>query len=237
MTVLVVATLAFTTVEYKNVTCGGIEVEYSPDDVIKIDKDIFVKLVKSADKDLIGKKFRKINTDEIEKAIETHDAVLNAEVFKVVTSTDSSLFTGVLSVKVKHREPVVRVISGNKSYFFDEYGGKIPVSSKYTANVLVANGSISEKYAKNELLPFVLFLKNSKFWDAQVEQVYVKNNGDIMLSPLVGDHLIELGQLDNYEEKLRNMKAFYEKVLANGNWNKYKTISLKYRNQVIAKRR
>ena len=42
-----------------------------------------------------------------------------------------------------------------------------------------------------------------------------------LLTPLVGDHLIELGTLENYPEKLRNMKAFYKQVMANNNWNKY----------------
>lgn len=235
--VFVVVTLAFTSVKYNNVACSNIEVNYYPDDVIKIDKDILTNLVRSVDKNIIGKKFSKINAVKIEKAVESHDAVLSAEVYKVVTHSDSSLFTGVLSVKVKHRTPVVRVISGNKSYFLDEFGGVIPVSSKYPANVLVANGKISEKYAKEKLLPFVLFLKNDEFWAAQIEQIYVKKNGEILLTPLIGDHLVELGLLNNYREKLRNMKAFYEKVLANGNWNKYKTISIKYKNQVIAKRR
>ncbi|WP_346861594.1 hypothetical protein [uncultured Draconibacterium sp.] len=80
-------------------------------------------------------------------------------------------------------------------------------------------------------------MANDEFWDAQIEQVHVEKNGEVVLTPLVGDHIIELGKLDNYEEKLRNMKAFYKQVLADNNWNKYKTVSVKYKNQVIAKRR
>jgi len=65
----------------------------------------------------------------------------------------------------------------------------------------------------------------------------VEQDGDLILTPLMGDHLIELGTSDNLQEKFRNMKAFYKQVLANRNWNKYESISLKYNNQVIAKRR
>jgi cell division protein FtsQ len=54
---------------------------------------------------------------------------------------------------------------------------------------------------------------------------------------LVGDHLIEMGSLDNYQEKLRNMKAFYEQVITRNNWDTYGKISLKYKNQVIAIKR
>ncbi len=33
------------------------------------------------------------------------------------------------------------------------------------------------------------------------------------------------------------MKAFYTQVLANNNWHKYEKVSLKFKNQVIAKKR
>jgi cell division protein FtsQ len=143
----------------------------------------------------------------------------------------------VLTVKVKHRKPVVRIVSDNGNYYLDNEGDKIPVSTQYTANVLAATGKISEKFAVDELLPFVLFLGNDEFWEAQVEQIHIENNGDVLLIPLVGDQIIELGKLDNYEEKLRNMRAFYDQVLAANNWDKYKSVSLKYTNQVIAKKR
>jgi len=33
------------------------------------------------------------------------------------------------------------------------------------------------------------------------------------------------------------VKAFYEQVMAQNNWNKYEQISVKYKNQVIAKKK
>jgi cell division protein FtsQ len=54
---------------------------------------------------------------------------------------------------------------------------------------------------------------------------------------LVGGHIIELGDLDNYAEKLQIMRAFYKQVLVKNNWDKYEKVSLKYNNQVVAKRR
>jgi cell division protein FtsQ len=46
-----------------------------------------------------------------------------------------------------------------------------------------------------------------------------------------------MGDLDNYETKLRNLKAFYRQVLADDNWDRYSKISVKYNNQVVAKRK
>jgi cell division protein FtsQ len=102
---------------------------------------------------------------------------------------------------------------------------------------LVASGSISEQFAVEKLLPFVLYVEDNDFWSAQIEQIYVQEDGDILLTPLVGGHIIELGEVDNYIEKLHVMSEFYKQILAKNNWDKYEKISLKYNNQVVAKRK
>lgn len=231
-----VVTLAFTSHESKNIICKNIEVNFRSKDVIKLSQEDIIKLVKSVDKKIVGKTLDEINTDIIEQEVEKHQAILKAEVFKTMVK-DSTSYKGILTVKVKHRLPALRVISTSGNYYLDKLGDKIPVSTKYAANVLVATGTFNEQFAAEELLPFVLFIEDNEFWNAQIEQIQVEKNGDLILTTLVGDQLIELGKLDNYEEKLRNMKAFYSQVLAKNNWDKYKSVSLKYKDQVIAKKR
>ncbi|MDX1283924.1 MAG: hypothetical protein R3182_02885, partial [Draconibacterium sp.] len=90
-----VVTLAFTSLEYKNATCRNIEIDYETKEVIKIDKDEIIRLVSAADNKIIGKKFDQINSEIIEEAVEKHDAILNAEVYEVVTlDADSSDYKG-----------------------------------------------------------------------------------------------------------------------------------------------
>ncbi|NQU55361.1 MAG: hypothetical protein HQ522_22825 [Bacteroidetes bacterium] len=236
LVIFIIGTLAFTSFESKDVVCRSIEIDFGSNELIQVDKDELIRLVKAADKDILNKKLTQINSEIIEKAVKKHEAILNAEVYKVITK-DSSSYKGVLTVKVKHREPVVRIMSETASYYLDEFGGRIPISSNYTANVLATTGYFSEKFAKEQLLPFVLFIENDEFWQAQIEQVHIEKDGEVLLTPLVGEHIIEFGNLEDYQKKLQKMKAFYEQVLAKNNWNKYKTVSLKYNNQVIAKRR
>ncbi len=161
--------------------------------------------------------------------------MLKAEVYKIVVR-DSSSYRGILGVRIKHREPVVRIMSSAGSYYLDDTGEQIPVSTNYAANVLVASGYFSEEFAVEQVLPFVLSLNDDLFWKAQIEQIYVEQNGNVMLTTLVGNHIVELGTFDNFREKLRNMKAFYEQVMVHNKWDKYHFISLKYKNQVIAKK-
>ncbi len=236
LVIFIIVTLAFTSSESKDVLCGNIVIKFENDEIIQVNKNELIRLAKGADNDVLNKKLTQINCETIEQAVEKHEAILKAEVYTVIEK-DSSSYKGVLAVRVKHREPVVRIMSETASYYLDEFGGKIPISSNYSANVLATTGYFSEKYAVEQLLPFVLFIENDEFWQAQIEQIHIEKTGDALLTPLVGDHIIEFGALDDYQKKLKKMKAFYQQVLARNNWNKYKTVSLKYNNQVIAKRR
>lgn len=234
--VFIIGTLAFTTIESNDVVCGDIEINFENDELIRVDKNELIRIVKAADKDILNKKLMDINSEAIELTVEKHQAILNAEVYTVIAK-DSSSYRGVLVVKVQHRKPVVRIMSDTGNYYLDEFGGKIPISSNYTANVLATTGHFSEKYATEDLLPFILYVENDEFWQAQIEQVHVEKNGEVLLIPLVGEHIIEFGTVEDYQKKLQKMKAFYEQVLANNNWNMYKSVSLKYNNQVVAKKR
>jgi len=153
--VFIVATLAFTSLEFRNANCGDIEINYVKDDVIHVEKDELVKLVKKADSKILGKKLEQIDAGQIEKAVEKHEAIMEAEVYKVVTKKDSSNYQGVIAVKVKHRRPIVRIMSSSGDYYLDRFGGKIPVSTNYTANVLVITGTFSEDFAREKLLPVI----------------------------------------------------------------------------------
>jgi cell division protein FtsQ len=236
LVIFIIVTLAFTASECNDVVCNNIKIEFDSNELIQVNKDELIRLVNTADNDVLTKKLTEINAELIEQAVEKHEAVLNAEVYTVI-GKDSSSYKGVLAVKVKHRKPVVRIMSESAGYYLDEFGGKIPISSNYTANVLVTTGYFSEKFAVEQLLPFVLFVEDDDFWKAQIEQVHIQKNGEVLLTPLVGEHIIEFGNLNDYQEKLKKMKAFYEQVLAKNSWNKYKQISLKYNDQVIAKKR
>ena len=231
-----IVTVAFTSLENKNNICSKIEVNFKSNDIIKVDENDIIRIVRAFDNQIVGKPLKQINAEEIEHEIEKLKAIEKAEVYKVMVK-DSTSFKGVLSVRVKHREPLVRVMSADGNYYFDKKGNKFPGSIYYTANVLTVTGTINDEVAVNKLIPFIMYVEGNDFWKAQIQQIHVNSNGDAILIPLVGDQLIELGSFDNYEKKLRNMRAFYEQVLAKNNWDKYKTVSVKYDNQVIAKKR
>lgn len=234
--IFIIGTLAFTSIESRNIKCSDIEVVFDKDELINIDKDRLIRLVKATDSKVLSKNLDEINSEVFEDEIEKIPAILSADAYKLMVNEKGS-YKGVLVVKVKHREPVMRVMTSSGSYYLDKYGVRIPVSQSYSTNVLVATGSVSEKFAVEKLLPFVMYVEGNDFWKAQIEQIHVEEDGDVLLIPLVGRQIIELGDTDNYREKLRVMREFYKQVLSKNNWDKYVKVSLKYNNQVVAKRR
>jgi cell division protein FtsQ len=77
------------------------------------------------------------------------------------------------------------------------------------------------------------FITEDDFWNAQFEQIYVTNNYEFELIPRVGSHIIELGKVENLDEKFENLKILYNRGFNNLGWNQYEKISLKYKNQVV----
>jgi len=109
----------------------------------------------------------------------------------------------------------------------------MPLEANCIANLAIVTGNVEKSFATRNLYKFGVFLQNNKFWNAQIEQINVTPEKEIELIPRVGDHIVFLGKIDNFEEKLNRLKIFYEKALNKVGWNKYARISLEFSNQII----
>mgnify|MGYP000547290813 CR=1 FL=1 len=109
--------------------------------------------------------------------------------------------------------------------------------AKCVAHRVIVTGNVEKSFAMKDLYKFGVFLHNNKFWDAQIEQIHVLPDQNIELVPRVGDHLVYLGKLENFEDKLARLKEFYKKGLNRVGWNKYSRINLEFSNQIICTKR
>ena len=172
----------------------------------------------------INTKLKNIRTQEIETVLEKNPFIKNAECY---TSP-----SGELKIDVWQREPIFRV-AAILNYYVDIEGQTFPTSENYVAYVPIVTGDVNKQFAVSELKDFVLYLRKNEFWNAQIEQIDVCVNKEIVLIPRVGDHEIELGSLNDYKLKLAKLKKFYLLGLNKIGWGNYKKISLKYKNQVV----
>jgi cell division protein FtsQ len=235
MVFLAVAIFAFSSKRFDNIKCSQIVVKYSGHQMIRLSEKELVRLARSGNQQILGNKMENIDTEAIERIVSKNGAILKADAYKTIIR-DSTGYKGAITLKVRHRTPYIRIFSSNGSYYMDKTGSRIPVSVNYAADVPVATGNISTEMAQKELIPFVEFIQKNKFWKAQIKQIQVNSAGELILTTLVGNQLIEFGTTENMEKKFRNLRAFYEQVFRDDNWNKYTRIILKFNNQVIAKK-
>jgi len=95
------------------------------------------------------------------------------------------------------------------------------------------NDSLSPASIMRDVYNVSLFVAQDDFWNAQIEQIYVNSNGDLELIPRVGRHSIILGNGKDLKEKFDRLFLFYTDGLNKAGWDKYKTINLKFKDQVV----
>jgi cell division protein FtsQ len=234
----VVVLMSFITIKKHEVKCSSIKILIPGSDNF-IEREEIDAILKQGQGVLIGKSLDEINIHEIELSLKANPYIAFA---KVYTDMD-----GVIHIEVKQRQPVLRILNaGGQDYYIDANGLKMPMSPNFTADVVVATGNILEGFSGKvdtlltplgaDLYKTALFIKKDSLWDAQIEQIYVNEKLDIELIPRVGNQRIILGNADSLQTKMNNLLAFYKQAMPLVGWNAYKTINLKYINQIVCER-
>ena len=83
---------------------------------------------------------------------------------------------------------------------------------------------------------FLRYVDKSSFLRSLVSEIVVDDAGELTIFPEVGDVVIEFGKPIRIKEKFDNLELFYHNVLNKVGWKKYKSISLKYREQIVAEK-
>jgi len=66
-----------------------------------------------------------------------------------------------------------------------------------------------------------------------IEQLYINKKSEFELIPKIGNHTILFGDIKEMKDKFEKLIAFYKQGISKSGWNKYKTINLKFKNQVV----
>lgn len=234
----VIVLMSFISIKKQDVKCSNVIILIPGADNF-IEREEVDAILRQSQGDLIGRKLENINTHEIEKAMQANPYIAFAKVYADMD--------GVINIEIKQRQPVLRVINaGGQDYYIDRDGLKMPMSPNFTANVLVATGEIFEGFGGkvdtlitpllSDLYKTALFLKQDALWDAQIEQIFVNAKNDIELIPRVGNQRIILGNADSLAVKMDNLLAFYKQAMPQVGWDAYKTINIKYVNQIVCEK-
>lgn len=243
------ASLAFATGKEKNVVAENLYVSVNNTEVNSfIDEEDVKEFFKDRNDSILNTSLKNIDVNGLEKALNSHPAVENADIAVDVN--------GDVNIDVTQRTPLVRVMNmDGESYYIDNKSKLMPLSDKYTARVLIATGYIIEPFASRYQFPVTTIAKHEVFSKVSVlddiyniseyitkdsvlasliHQINVTPDKELELYPAIGNHKIIFGEAKDFEEKFEKLKMFYTEGLnKTDGWNKYSIINIKYKNQVV----
>lgn len=165
----------------------------------------------------------KLNLKVLEQGILKNQMIENVDVYVDVN--------GDLSVLVKQRNPILRIKSFDGNYYLDDKGKKMPLSTNFSARVPIVTGVDNQKDS-DLVYRFYKQVMKDDFMKKQIVAITV-NEGEFFLKTRIGNHLIEFGKLQNVKNKIKKLKVFYQKVLADHSYDQYKKVNVKYNKQVV----
>jgi cell division protein FtsQ len=230
-----VVLMSFIEVKKSGVVCKAVKV-YIPGSQYFIDKEEVDHILQLGNYQLVGLRMENIKMHELENSLKANPFIEYAKVYGDMDGT--------LVIEISQRQPIARMLNRfDQDFYIDMHGLKLPLSPNFTARVLAINGYIEEPFGgrvdslhtqiARDVFKTVSYIHNDALWDAQIAQVYVNADQEIELIPRVGNQRILLGNADSLDVKFKNLLGFYKQALPKVGWAAYKTINIKYTNQVI----
>ena len=142
---------------------------------------------------------------------------------------------GNLNTVIQQREPIARILDGNSSYYVDSQAVKVPISENYSARVPVITGVSNEKEVSRLIVLLNKIVKDN-FLSKEIIGIELKAQNEYMFTVRSGNYRINFGDLTEIDSKIKKLKAFYSKVFLDSTIHKYKTINIKYHNQVVGEK-
>ena len=164
-----------------------------------------------------------IDLRELEFLLESNSMIKSGQVYLTVN--------GVLMAKVEQKVPIARV-QNSEVFYIDDQGFRMPLSTQHSARVPVVYGIVEEEDLKR-VYKLALTAYNDTFLKTYLTEIHQNKNKEISLKLRLLDFEVSVGNIDNLEVKLKNLKAFYQKAKKDNMLDIYKSVNLQFDNQVV----
>lgn len=181
------------------------------------------------DRSIIGQPLIKLNIQHLENYLRQ---LKNLEDVECVLTSDRKV-----KITVSPMIPELRVFAGNKSWYVNKDGKTVEARPEFYADVPLATGKFSRTFQPAAILPIAKFIRNDEEMRELVAMIEAQDPNNIILVPRINGHVINFGDTSRLAEKKKNLLAFYKKVMPYKGWNTYDTISVRFKNQIVATRR
>jgi len=166
----------------------------------------------------------KLDLNKLEKTLNAQEMIEKSEVF---VSVD-----GVLKAIVKQKTPVARVFDGEDSFYIDYKGNTMPLSTNFTARVPLVSGKINKQNGE-DLAELFRIIHDDEFLKKNIIGVQIMPNGSLKMLNRNYNYQIDFGGTVRMKAKFNNYKAFFQKAVLDSSLYKYKTIDLRFSQQVV----
>lgn len=181
-------------------------------------------------KPLKGERIERIDLQKLEEYLSRFS---NFEWVQCSFDPDSRLRITISPIK-----PEVRVFdSKGGSYYINRNGKRIEANAEFFVDVpalIVAKDA--EKYFPTAL-SVIRYVTSDSELNSLISSFKIDGPNDMILVPRMQGHVINFGDSTRQVEKKAAIMTAYHKILDAKGWNTYDTLSVKFRNQIVATRR
>ncbi len=198
-----------------------------------------------------GQRVKDLNVEAIEKNIASMEEIKSVRVF--------THLNGTWEIVVELKKPILRIYNKfGQDFFLDSDGTTVSSSREHIARVMIATGEIPDKLGQENVAKIInndtlktirkiddlyrisKYVCNDPLMQSLIGQIHLENNGDFVLIPLIGGQKIIFGSAytdEEVKEKFEKLKIFYNEAIPFEGWNKYSEVSLKFKDQIVCKRK
>lgn len=234
--VIIFLVFGFVEIRHNGKVCTDIKItiENEADNYFLTPEDVIRLMTDNGKEKVLNNNFSNISIKTLEKRVKEG----NAFVEKCQIARN---LKGILFVDVVLKRPIARFMRHkNPDVYVDSEGTILNVLKKFTARVLLVtqgDRTSAPDFKRNQqdktLLEMVKYIYNDPFLKAQIAQVDVLKNNDLILYLQLGKQIVDFGDITQWKSKLERFKIFYKEILPRKGWNAYRKISLRFDKQII----
>jgi cell division protein FtsQ len=220
---LVIFLYAFASVRNETRKVSEIDIRFVGENNLFITHETVSKLLIQNHQSVKNLAKETLDLSQLEKSLNSNPMIKSAEVYVTVN--------GAVKADIEQKTPIARV-STTESYYIDDEGFYMPLSSNYSARVPIVTGYVNKNNLKN-VYTVANKIKSDDFLMKNVIEIHQNLDKTICLNLRQCDFLVQLGTINFLDKKINNLKAFYQKNLHDKTLNNYSKVNLQFDNQVV----
>lgn len=165
-----------------------------------------------------------LDLNRLELELSKHDMIAEAQVYTTVD--------GVLMADVVQKVAIARVNSDRGSHYLDTKGDDMPMSESFSARVPVIDGVVNNANRAN-ITRVLSAISEDDFLKTSITGIVIQPDQTLILKNRNHDFDILFGRCDEVERKFANYKAFLHYAKNDTLIDSYKTINLRFTQQVV----